>query len=192
MPLGNGKKEIKMNILFSNTTTTRSESNMSDLEIMQANNALGREKKKLRYTVTGAIGIPLFVIIYFFLIPAAFTNYATMLAVGFICLVIGYFPAEMVVKNKYGSGAGTGMVITPPKTYTYNFTEDKIMIVQDFESMNIPYSAIDRVTQNPYHYYIYSMGYKYQLDKNGFTTNSSEFERLMMNIGKSIGVEYVN
>lgn len=181
-----------MNILFSNTTTTRSESSMSDLEIMQANNALGREKKKLRYTVTGAIGIPLFVIIYFFLIPAAYTNYATMLVVGFICLVIGYLPAEMVVKSKYGNGAGTGMVITPPKTYTYNFTEDKIMIVQDFESMNIPYNAIDRVTQNPYHYYIYYMGYKYQLDKNGFTTNISEFERLMMNNGKTIGVEYGN
>ena len=181
-----------MNILFSNRTTTRSESNMTDLDVMQANNALARDKKKLRYTVTAAIAIPLFIIIYFFLIPRLYHSYATMLVVGFICLVIGYFPSEMAVKAKYGSGAGTGMVITPPKTYTYNFTEDKIMIVSDFESMDIPYMAIDKVTQNPYYYYIYYMGQKFQLDKNGFSTNSGSFEDLMVNYGKTIGIEYNN
>lgn len=80
--------------------------------------------------------------------------------------------------------------MAPAKTYTYNFTEDKIMIVQDFESMNIPYYAIDKVTQNPYYYYIYYMGSIYQLDKNGFTTSCADFENLMASCGKSIGIEY--
>ncbi|MBQ1433462.1 MAG: YcxB family protein [Ruminococcus sp.] len=181
-----------MNIYFSNKTTVRSENNMSDLDIMQANNELGREKKKLRYTVTIAIAIPVFIIIYFFLIPRLFHNVGMRIVIAAISMVIGYFPAEAVVRAKYGSGAGTGAVVTPPKTFTYNFTEDKIMIVQDFETMNIPYNAIEKVTQNPYNYYIYYMGYKYQLDKNGFTTNTGEFERLMINIGKNIGIEYGN
>lgn len=70
-----------MNILFSNRTTTRSENNMSDLDLMQANNQLAREKKKLRYTVTAAIAIPLFIIIYFLLMPRLFRNYGTLVVV---------------------------------------------------------------------------------------------------------------
>ena len=115
-----------MNIYFSNKTTVRSENNMSDLDIMQANNELGREKKKLRYTVTIAIAIPVFIIIYFFLIPRLFHNVGMRIVIAAISMVIGYFPAEAVVRAKYGSGAGTGAVVTPPKTFTYNFTEDKI------------------------------------------------------------------
>ena len=181
-----------MNILFSNNTTVRAENNLTDLDIMQQNNQLGRDKKKLRYTVTMAIAIPLFVIVYFGFIPRLLHNYGILLGVFAVSVIIGYFPAEMAVKAKYGNGTGTGTVMTPPKKSTYHFTEDKIMMTQDFETMDIPYNAIERVTQNPYFFYIYYMGYKYQLDKNGFSGSSKDFENLMTSLGKSIGIEYNN
>ena len=178
-----------MAILFTNKTTARTGSNKSDFEIMQENNALAREKKKLRYTVTFAVGIPLFIIIYFFLVPRLFHNYGVMLVVAAISLVIGYIPSEFAVKSKYGVGEGTGMVLTAATTCTYNFTEDKIMLAQDFDTLDIPYTAIERVTQDPYFFYIYYMSRKFQLDKNGFSTKSGDFERLMYDHGKNIGVE---
>ena len=103
-----------MNIYFSNKTTVRSENNMSDLDIMQANNELGREKKKLRYTVTIAIAIPVFIIIYFFLIPRLFHNVGMRIVIAAISMVIGYFPAEapkysvIVSLNKQGYPASGG------------------------------------------------------------------------------------
>ena len=63
------------------------------------------------------------------------------------------------------------------------------MVTRDFDTVNIPYSSIEKVTQNPYYYNIYFMGNKYSIDKNGFTCNKTEFEKLMFDMGKNIEIE---
>jgi hypothetical protein len=178
-----------MMVLFQNSTTVKSESNKSDYDIIHANNELNRRKNRLRYGVTFAVAIPLFIVIYYLLMPRLFHNYGTFLVIMAICIVIGYLPSEIIVKSVFGVGTGTGEAISAPKVFKYVFTDEKIMVTRDFDSINIPYSGIERVTQNPYFYNIYFMGNKYAIDKNGFTCNSKEFEKLMLDMGKNIEIE---
>ena len=183
-----------MIVLFQNSTTFRSENNKSDYEILQANNELSRKKKRLRYGVTAAVGIPLLLIIRFFLyiIGLRSMGYAGYLILGSVCLVIGYLPSEAVVRYVFGNKTGTGDQLSAAKTFKYVFTDEKIMVSCNEDATNIPYSSIDRVTQNPYYYNIFFMGNKYQLDKRGFSVDSHEFEKLMGSQGKTIEVEYEN
>ncbi|WP_295153181.1 YcxB family protein [uncultured Ruminococcus sp.] len=178
-----------MTVLFQNSTTVKSESNKTDYDIIHANNDLGRQKKKLRYGVTFAVAIPLFIVIYFLMLPRLFHNYGIMLLTAAICIVIGYLPSEIIVKSVFGAGTGTGEAMGAPRMFKYVFTEDKIMVSRNDDVINIPYSGIERVTQNPYYYNIYFMGNKYAIDKHGFTCAASEFERLMNDMGRHIEVE---
>jgi type IV secretory pathway VirB2 component (pilin) len=178
-----------MIVLFQNNTTVKSESNKSDYDIIHANNELNRRKKKLRYGVSFAVAIPLFIVIYGLMLPRLFQGYSTAVTIFLICLVIGYLPSEFIVKSVFGKGTGTGEVLSAPKIFKYVFTDEKIMVTRDFDTINIPYGSIERVTQNPYYYNIYFMGNKYTIDKNGFTCNKTEFEKLMFDMGKNIEIE---
>ncbi len=178
-----------MIVLFQNNTTIKSESNKSDYDIIHANNELGRRKKKLRYGVTFAVAFPLYIVLYVMLVPDFLKGYGTSAVTIAICIVIGYMPSEMIVKSVFGSGTGTGEVVSAPKIFKYVFTDEKIMVTRDFDSISIPYSGIDRVTQNPYFYNIFFIGNKYAIDKNGFNCNKIEFEKLMFDMGKDIEIE---
>ena len=178
-----------MIVLFQNSTTVKTESNKSDYDIIHENNELGRQKKKLRYGVTFAVAIPLFIVIYGLMLPRILQGRNTAIAIMLICIVIGYLPSEMIVKSVFGKGTGTGEVISGPKVFKYVFTDEKIMVSRDFDTINIPYNGIERVTQNPYYYNLYFMGNKYTIDKQGFTCPAVEFEKLMYDMGKEIEIE---
>ena len=111
-----------MIVLFQNSTTVKTESNKSDYDIIHENNELNRRKKKLRYGVTFAVAIPLFIVIYGLMLPRLFQTYSTCVAVLLICVAIGYLPSEMIVKSVFGNGTGTGEVISGPKVFKYVFT----------------------------------------------------------------------
>lgn len=178
-----------MIVLFQNSTTVKSESNKSDYDIIHENNELNRRKKKLRYGVTFAVALPLFIMIYGLMLPRLFQTYTTASAIFLICIAIGYLPSEMIVRSVFGKGTGTGEVMSGPKIFKYVFTDEKIMVTRDFDTINIPYSGVERVTQNPYYFNLYFMGNKYTIDKQGFTCPVTEFEKLMYDMGKEIEIE---
>lgn len=179
-----------MAMLFQNTTKL-TESGMSNMDMITANNNLGREKKKMRYTVTAAVGIPVFIVIYFFLTPNLFHNYGTMLLIGLVSLVIGYIPAEIAVRSKYGDTTGAVQAAASnSRIIKYSFMDDKILINEGLNTDNIFYNQIVKVTQNPYYYYIYTANQMFQISKTGFSVNAQEFEKLMTNCGLTIGVDF--
>ena len=180
-----------MVVLFQNSTTYKSNSGMSDHDIVQANNDLKRRKDKLRYT----IGVSVCVVWLLFRIIQTGGHgfgYMAFLIQTFIGLLIGFVPAELIVRKVYGNSTGIGVGVTSSNVFKYTFTDEKILVTQDFDTVSIPYGEIQQVTHNPYSYFVYHNGNRYQLDKTGFSVDSKEFEKLMLNCGKTIGIEYEN
>lgn len=178
-----------MTVLFQNSTTFKTNGGMSDHDIVQANNELKRRKDKLRYSI--AMGICVVFMAIRFLQGAHF-GYVGFLVNVFIGAAIGFIPAELVVRKTYGTGTGIGVGVSSAKIYKYTFTDEKILVTCDFDTATIPYGEIEAVKQNPYSYFVYHAGNRYQIDKNGFSVDPKEFEKLMMNIGLTMGVELSN
>lgn len=175
--------------LFQNSTTYKSNSGMSDHDIMTANNELKRKKDKLRYT----IGVSVCVVwLLFRIITTGGMGYAGFLIQTFIGILIGFVPAEFIVRKTYGNNPGIGVGVTSSKVFKYTFTDEKILVTSDFDTINIPYGEIERVTHNPYSYFVYYRGSRYQMDKAGFSVDSKEFEKLMLSYGQTVGIEYEN
>lgn len=179
-----------MTVLFQNSTTFKTNGGMSDHDIVQANNELKRRKDKLRYSIAMSIAI---VWLLFMEIKTGFhMRYGAFIIQTLIGLIIGFIPAEIVVRKTYGTGTGIGVGVSSSKIYKYTFTDEKILVTCDFDTATIPYGEIQEVKQNPYSYFVYHMGNRYQIDKNGFSCDPKEFEKLMLNIGMTIGVELSN
>lgn len=176
-----------MAVIFQNSTSYKSNGGMSDHDIVQANNELKRRKDRMRYTITLSVCV---VWMLYRILTSSYYSYAYFLINMAIGLILGYIPAEFFVRRTYGSSTGVGVTVTAPKIYKYTFTDDKIIVSCDFDSATVPYFEIERVTQNPYSFFVYHRGNRYQMDKTGFSTDPREFEKLMLNNGKTIGVEY--
>ena len=81
------------------------------------------KKKKLRFGISFAVAIPLFIVIYYLLLPRFLHDDYVAFVIFMICLFIGYLPSESVVKSVFGAGTGTGEILSAPKVFKYVFTD---------------------------------------------------------------------
>lgn len=107
---------------------------------------------------------------------------------GAISVLIGVFVGEVVLKK-----INPKIEATPKqekkREIKYTFTDDKLIVTENFDSKDIPYNMIIKVTQDGEYYYMHTAFEKLILSKGGFTKTPSEFETLVTSYGLTIGNE---
>lgn len=179
-----------MAVLFQNTTKLVPQTFSTgafDADAFHERNALSRENNKKRRIIATVIACVGLAICEGRLLAKGLTfNYRGFFIHFFIFAFIGAMLSEFFLKMLFPDNQQVPVQNNPVREVKYSFTNDKIMVTENFNTNNLYYNQISRVTQDAVNFYIYTTYDKLMISKGGFNTNPSEFEKLMASYGFSI------